>query len=119
MQACYREAERNHSHLVQLAKPFDFLGMRSLVFGAQDLAQQVKKVNGKDALGTSRGERDGVGEEWAAGRKAEPEESAEPVKDNMELIHLGCEQGGTWLEVRLLSGASSIKDRGGGGWDKP
>lgn len=41
MQACYREAERNHSHLVQLAKPFDFLGMRSLVFGAQDLAQQL------------------------------------------------------------------------------
>ncbi|XP_021075338.1 niban-like protein 2 [Mus pahari] len=41
MQACYREAERNHNHLVQLARPFDFLGMRSLVFGAQDLAQQL------------------------------------------------------------------------------
>lgn len=53
MQACYREAERNRNHLAQLAKPFGFLGMRSLVFGAQDLAQQVKKVNGKGALGTS------------------------------------------------------------------
>ncbi|XP_052018689.1 protein Niban 3 isoform X8 [Apodemus sylvaticus] len=41
MQACYREAERNHSHLAQLAKPFGFLGMQSLVFGAQDLAQQL------------------------------------------------------------------------------
>ncbi|XP_052608514.1 protein Niban 3 isoform X2 [Peromyscus californicus insignis] len=40
MQACYREAERNRSHLAQLAEPFGFLGMRSLVFGAQDLAQQ-------------------------------------------------------------------------------
>ncbi|XP_076770546.1 protein Niban 3 isoform X3 [Arvicanthis niloticus] len=41
MQACYREAERNHNHLAELAKPFGFLGMRSLVFGAQDLAQQL------------------------------------------------------------------------------
>ncbi|XP_028711784.1 protein Niban 3 isoform X1 [Peromyscus leucopus] len=41
MQACYREAERNRSHLAQLAEPFGFLGMRSLVFGAQDLAQQL------------------------------------------------------------------------------
>ncbi|XP_031196108.1 protein Niban 3 isoform X2 [Mastomys coucha] len=41
MQACYREAERNRNHLAQLAKPFGFLGMRSLVFGAQDLAQQL------------------------------------------------------------------------------
>ncbi|XP_028640659.1 niban-like protein 2 isoform X2 [Grammomys surdaster] len=41
MQACYREAERIHNHLAQLAKPFGFLGIRSLVFGAQDLAQQL------------------------------------------------------------------------------
>nr|XP_048283141.1 protein Niban 3 isoform X4 [Myodes glareolus] len=41
MQACYREAERNRSHLAQLAEPFGFLGMQSLVFGAQDLAQQL------------------------------------------------------------------------------
>ncbi|NP_001094378.1 protein Niban 3 [Rattus norvegicus] len=41
MQVCYREAERNHNHLTQLAKPFGFLGMRSLVFGAQDFAQQL------------------------------------------------------------------------------
>lgn len=57
MQACYREAERNHSHLAQLAKPFGFLGMQSLVFGAQDLAQQVKRVDEKGALGTSLVER--------------------------------------------------------------
>ncbi|KAL1773003.1 niban 2 [Sigmodon hispidus] len=41
MQVCYREAERNRSHLAQLSEPFGFLGMRSLVFGAQDLAQQL------------------------------------------------------------------------------
>ncbi|CAO2612484.1 Protein Niban 3 [Lemmus lemmus] len=41
MQACYREAERNRSHLAQLTEPFGFLGMQSLVFGAQDLAQQL------------------------------------------------------------------------------
>lgn len=52
MQACYREAERNRSHLAQLAEPFGFLGMRSLVFGAQDLAQQVRRVSKKGALGT-------------------------------------------------------------------
>lgn len=52
MQACYREAERNRGHLAQLADPFGFLGMRSLVFGAQDLAQQVRRVNEKDALGS-------------------------------------------------------------------
>lgn len=49
MQACYREAERDHDRLAQLAKPFGFLGMQSLVFGAQDLAQQVKRVGGKGA----------------------------------------------------------------------
>ncbi|XP_051034100.1 protein Niban 3 isoform X2 [Phodopus roborovskii] len=41
MQVCYREAERNRSHLAHLAEPFGFLGMQSLVFGAQDLAQQL------------------------------------------------------------------------------
>ncbi|XP_055474721.1 protein Niban 3 isoform X1 [Psammomys obesus] len=41
MQACYREAERNRSHLAQLAEPFGFLRVRSLVFGAQDLVQQL------------------------------------------------------------------------------
>lgn len=68
MQACYREAERNHNHLTQLAKPFGFLGMRSLVFGAQDFAQQVKKVNGKGALGTPLVEREMctfMEKEWA------------------------------------------------------
>lgn len=44
MQACYLEAERNRSHLSQLAEPFDFLRMQSLVFGAQDLVQQVRSV---------------------------------------------------------------------------
>ncbi|ERE89025.1 procollagen galactosyltransferase 1 [Cricetulus griseus] len=41
MQICYREAERNRNHLAQLAEPFGFLGMRSLVFGVQDVAQQL------------------------------------------------------------------------------
>ncbi|XP_011949735.1 PREDICTED: niban-like protein 2 isoform X6 [Cercocebus atys] len=41
MQTCYREAERSHGRLGQLAAPFGFLGMQSLVFGAQDLAQQL------------------------------------------------------------------------------
>lgn len=54
MQACYREAERNRSHLAQLAEPFGFLGMQSLVFGAQDLAQQVRRENGKSMLGIPR-----------------------------------------------------------------
>ncbi|XP_063472408.1 protein Niban 3 isoform X6 [Symphalangus syndactylus] len=40
MQTCYREAERSRGRLGQLAAPFGFLGMQSLVFGAQDLAQQ-------------------------------------------------------------------------------
>uniref|UniRef100_G1P2E9 Niban 1/2/3 domain-containing protein n=1 Tax=Myotis lucifugus TaxID=59463 RepID=G1P2E9_MYOLU len=42
MQACYREAERSRGRLEQLVVPFGFLGARSLVFGAQDLAQQVR-----------------------------------------------------------------------------
>lgn len=41
MQLCYREAERSQKHLEQLLSPFGFLGMRGLVFGAQDLAQQL------------------------------------------------------------------------------
>uniref|UniRef100_A0A8C9IQ86 Niban apoptosis regulator 3 n=1 Tax=Piliocolobus tephrosceles TaxID=591936 RepID=A0A8C9IQ86_9PRIM len=41
MQTCYHEAERSHGRLGQLAAPFGFLGMQSLVFGAQDLAQQL------------------------------------------------------------------------------
>ncbi|XP_039723732.1 protein Niban 3 isoform X1 [Pteropus medius] len=41
MQTCYREARRSQRHLEQLAAPFGFLGGRSLVFGAQDLAQQL------------------------------------------------------------------------------
>lgn len=41
MQLCYREAERSQRHLEQLLSPFGFLGMRGLVFGAQDLAQQL------------------------------------------------------------------------------
>nr|XP_054321947.1 protein Niban 3 isoform X3 [Pongo pygmaeus] len=41
MQTCYREAERSRGRLGQLAAPFGFLGMQSLVFGAQDLAQQL------------------------------------------------------------------------------
>ncbi|XP_059552245.1 protein Niban 3 isoform X1 [Myotis daubentonii] len=41
MQACYREAERGRGRLEQLVVPFGFLGARSLVFGAQDLAQQL------------------------------------------------------------------------------
>nr|XP_019592459.1 PREDICTED: niban-like protein 2 isoform X2 [Rhinolophus sinicus] len=40
MQICYREAERSRGRLKQLVAPFGFLGSRSLVFGAQDLAQQ-------------------------------------------------------------------------------
>lgn len=42
MQACYREAERGRGRLEQLVVPFGFLGARSLVFGAQDLTQQVR-----------------------------------------------------------------------------
>ncbi|XP_075857634.1 LOW QUALITY PROTEIN: protein Niban 3 [Microcebus murinus] len=41
MQACYREAERAKGPLGQLVAPFGFLGTQSLVFGAQDLAQQL------------------------------------------------------------------------------
>ncbi|XP_015425065.1 PREDICTED: niban-like protein 2 [Myotis davidii] len=41
MQACYREAERGRGRLEQLVVQFGFLGARSLVFGAQDLAQQL------------------------------------------------------------------------------
>uniref|UniRef100_A0A671FVP8 Niban apoptosis regulator 3 n=1 Tax=Rhinolophus ferrumequinum TaxID=59479 RepID=A0A671FVP8_RHIFE len=41
MQICYREAERSRGRLRQLVAPFGFLGSRSLVFGAQDLAQQL------------------------------------------------------------------------------
>lgn len=52
MQTCYREAERSQRCLGQLVVPFGFFGTRSLVFGAQDLAQQVRVRGG-----------------WAAGRK--------------------------------------------------
>ncbi|KAM5310600.1 protein Niban 3 isoform 4-T4 [Glossophaga mutica] len=41
MQTCYREAERSRGHLGQLVAPFGFSGVRSLVFGAQDLSQQL------------------------------------------------------------------------------
>uniref|UniRef100_A0A2K5EKS7 Niban apoptosis regulator 3 n=1 Tax=Aotus nancymaae TaxID=37293 RepID=A0A2K5EKS7_AOTNA len=41
MQTCYRETERSRGRLGQLAAPFGFLGMQSLVFAAQDLAQQL------------------------------------------------------------------------------
>ncbi|XP_039099287.1 protein Niban 3 isoform X1 [Hyaena hyaena] len=41
MQTCYREAERSQRRLGQLVVPFGFFGTRSLVFGAQDLAQQL------------------------------------------------------------------------------
>lgn len=43
MQTCFREAERSRGRLEQLVVPFGFLGARSLVFGAQDLAQQVRQ----------------------------------------------------------------------------
>lgn len=42
MQTCYHEAERSQGHLGQLVVPFGFFGTQSLVFGAQDLAQQVR-----------------------------------------------------------------------------
>lgn len=42
MQICYREAKRSRGQLGQLASPFGFFGTQSLVFGAQDLAQQVR-----------------------------------------------------------------------------
>lgn len=53
MQLCYREAERSQKHLEQLLSPFGFLGMRGLVFGAQDLAQQVRqgRLRGHSDLG--------------------------------------------------------------------
>ncbi|XP_012664901.1 niban-like protein 2 [Otolemur garnettii] len=41
MQTCYREAERSQGHLGQLVARFGFLGMRSLVFGTQDLSQKL------------------------------------------------------------------------------
>ncbi|XP_032989822.1 protein Niban 3 isoform X3 [Rhinolophus ferrumequinum] len=50
MQICYREAERSRGRLRQLVAPFGFLGSRSLVFGAQDLAQQVRLM--ADAVAT-------------------------------------------------------------------
>lgn len=56
MQTCYREAERSHGRLGQLAAPFGFLGMQSLVFGAQDLAQQVsvsRRLGGDQAVKTA------------------------------------------------------------------
>uniref|UniRef100_A0A452QBM7 Niban apoptosis regulator 3 n=1 Tax=Ursus americanus TaxID=9643 RepID=A0A452QBM7_URSAM len=41
MQTCYCEAERSQGRLGQLVVPFGFFGTQSLVFGAQDLAQQL------------------------------------------------------------------------------
>ncbi|XP_027942832.1 niban-like protein 2 isoform X2 [Eumetopias jubatus] len=41
MQTCYREVERSQGSLGQLVVPFGFFGTQSLVFGAQDLAQQL------------------------------------------------------------------------------
>ncbi|KAF5913707.1 hypothetical protein HPG69_017483, partial [Diceros bicornis minor] len=41
MQICYHEAERSQGRLRRLVVPFGFWGTRSLVFGAQDLAQQL------------------------------------------------------------------------------
>ncbi|XP_042105624.1 protein Niban 3 isoform X2 [Ovis aries] len=41
MQICYREAKRSQGQLGQLAALFGFFGTQSLVFGAQDLAQQL------------------------------------------------------------------------------
>ncbi|MXQ93447.1 hypothetical protein E5288_WYG021210 [Bos mutus] len=41
MQICYREAKRSRGQLGQLAALFGFFGIQSLVFGAQDLAQQL------------------------------------------------------------------------------
>ena len=42
LQTCYREAERSQGRLGQLVVPFGFSGTLSLMFGAQDLAQQVR-----------------------------------------------------------------------------
>uniref|UniRef100_A0A8C3WP17 Niban apoptosis regulator 3 n=1 Tax=Catagonus wagneri TaxID=51154 RepID=A0A8C3WP17_9CETA len=41
MQTCYRKAEQSRGRLGQLTAPFGFFGTQSLVFGAQDLAQQL------------------------------------------------------------------------------
>uniref|UniRef100_A0A480QXM6 Niban-like protein 2 isoform b n=2 Tax=Sus scrofa TaxID=9823 RepID=A0A480QXM6_PIG len=41
MQTCYHEAEQSRGRLGQLTAPFGFFGTQSLVFGAQDLAQQL------------------------------------------------------------------------------
>uniref|UniRef100_A0A8C5KWE8 Niban apoptosis regulator 3 n=1 Tax=Jaculus jaculus TaxID=51337 RepID=A0A8C5KWE8_JACJA len=41
MQACYREPQRSLCRLQPLVTQFGFLGIQSLVFGAQDLAQQL------------------------------------------------------------------------------
>ncbi|XP_057565340.1 protein Niban 3 isoform X2 [Hippopotamus amphibius kiboko] len=41
MQTCYHEAERSRGRLGQLVAPFGFFGTQSLVFGAQDLTQQL------------------------------------------------------------------------------
>ncbi|XP_070102678.1 protein Niban 3 isoform X2 [Equus caballus] len=41
MQICYQEAEQSRGCLGRLVAPFGFLGTQSLVFGAQDLAQQL------------------------------------------------------------------------------
>ncbi|XP_053524095.1 protein Niban 3 isoform X3 [Artibeus jamaicensis] len=41
MRICYHEAEQSRGHLGQLVAAFGFSGVRSLVFGAQDLSQQL------------------------------------------------------------------------------
>lgn len=53
MQICYQEAEQSRGRLGRLVAPFGFLGTQSLVFGAQDLAQQVRG-NGRLAGGQAR-----------------------------------------------------------------
>lgn len=42
LQTCFQDAERSRGRLGQLTAPFGFSGTRGLVFGAQDLVQQVK-----------------------------------------------------------------------------
>ncbi|XP_060038314.1 protein Niban 3 [Erinaceus europaeus] len=41
LQTCFQDAERSRGRLGQLTAPFGFSGTRGLVFGAQDLAQQL------------------------------------------------------------------------------
>lgn len=69
MQTCFREAEQSRGRLEQLVVPFGFLGARSLVFGAQDLAQQVRQ---KATAFTEQASSCVLGRSWCGDRPGLP-----------------------------------------------